>query len=118
MYLNTIYYGNGAYGIEAASITYFNKSASELTLNEAATLVGIPNSPTYYDPFANYEACKSRRNVVLSRMLSAGTITQEEYDATAAEEILAQPRRAHRLRERLPLLHRLRAQPPAAGLLL
>ena len=87
MYLNTIFFGNGAYGIEAASITYFNKSASDLTLNEAATLVGIPNSPTYYDPFVNYENCKNRRNLVLSRMLSAGHITQEEYDATVAEEI-------------------------------
>ena len=91
MYLNTIFYGNGAYGIEAASITYFNKSAADLTLNEAATLVGIPNSPTYYDPFVNYENCKSRRNLVLSRMLEAGDISQEEYDATVAEEIPLNP---------------------------
>ena len=91
MYLNTIYYGNGAYGIEAASITYFNKSADSLSLNEAATLVGIPNSPTYFDPFTNYENCKSRRNLVLSRMLEAGTISQEEYDATRAEEIPLNP---------------------------
>ena len=91
MYLNTIFFGNGAYGIEAASITYFNKSAADLTLNEAATLVGIPNSPTYFDPFVNYENCKNRRNLVLSRMLSAGHITQEEYDATVAEEIPLNP---------------------------
>ena len=91
MYLNTIFYGNGAYGIEAAAITYFNKSAADLTLNEAATLVGIPNSPTYYDPFVNYENCKSRRNLVLSRMLEAGDISQEEYDATVAEEIPLNP---------------------------
>lgn len=87
MYLNTIFYGNGAYGIEAAAITYFNKHAADLTLNEAATLVGIPNSPTAFDPFTNYDNCKSRRNLVLSRMLEAGDITQEEYDATVAEEI-------------------------------
>ena len=91
MYLNTIFYGNGAYGIEAAAITYFNKSAADLTLNEAATLIGIPNSPTAYDPFVNYESCKWRRNIVLERMLSAGTITQEEYDATVAEEIPLNP---------------------------
>ena len=91
MYLNTIFYGNGAYGIEAAAITYFNKSAADLTLNEAATLVGIPNSPTYYDPFTNYENCKNRRNLVLARMLEAGDITQEEYDATVAEEIPLNP---------------------------
>ena len=91
MYLNTIFYGNGAYGIEAASITYFNKHATDLTLNEAATLVGIPNSPTYYDPFVNYDNCKSRRNLVLSRMLEAGDISQEEYDTTVAEEIPLNP---------------------------
>ena len=91
MYLNTIYYGNGAYGIEAASITYFNKHASDLTLNEAATLVGIPNSPTYYDPFVNYDRCKDRRNIVLSRMLTGGTISQEEYDATVEAEIPLNP---------------------------
>ena len=91
MYLNTIFYGNGAYGIEAAAITYFNKSAADLTLNEAATLVGIPNSPTAFDPFTNYDNCKSRRDLVLSRMLEAGDITQEEYDATVAEEIPLNP---------------------------
>nr|AIA87270.1 Transgly [uncultured Olsenella sp.] len=80
MYLNTIYYGNSAYGIEAAAITYFNKDASDLTLNEAATLAGLPNSPSYYDPTVNMDACVERRNHVLDRMLSMGDITQEEYD--------------------------------------
>jgi penicillin-binding protein 1A len=87
MYVNTIYYGHGAYGIEAAAIKYFNKHASELTLNEAATLVGIPNSPSYYDPTVNMEACRNRRDHVLDRMLEVGDITQEEYDATVAEDI-------------------------------
>lgn len=91
MYLNTIYYGNGAYGIEAASITYFNKSASELTLAEAATLVGLPNSPTLFDPFNNPEKCVSRRNLVLGRMLEAGDISQEDYDAACAEELVLNP---------------------------
>ncbi len=81
MYLNTINYGHGAYGIEAASITYFNKSAKDLTLAEAALLVGLPNSPSYYDPFENPDAALHRRNdVVLQRMLDAGDITQEEFD--------------------------------------
>ncbi len=88
MYVNTIYYGNSAYGIEAASITYFNKHASELSLAEAATLVGLPNSPTLYDPFKNPENCVSRRNLVLDRMLEAGDITQEEHDAAKAEELV------------------------------
>ncbi len=88
MYVNTIYYGNGAYGIEAASITYFNKHASELTLAQAATLVGLPNSPTLYDPFRNPENCVSRRNLVLDRMLEAGDISQEEHDSAQAEELV------------------------------
>ena len=53
MYLNTIYYGNGAYGIEAAAVTYFNVHASELTLAQAALLVGLPQSPSTYDPTVN-----------------------------------------------------------------
>lgn len=80
MYLNTIYYGNGAYGIEAASKTYFDTSAKDLTLAQAALLVGIPNSPTMYDPTQNPEASVQRRNLVLKRMLDAGDISQEEYD--------------------------------------
>lgn len=80
MYLNTIYYGNGAYGIEAAAKTYFDTSAKDLTLAQAALLVGIPNSPTMYDPTQNPEASVQRRNLVLKRMLDAGDISQEEYD--------------------------------------
>ncbi|MEG0757302.1 MAG: transglycosylase domain-containing protein, partial [Raoultibacter sp.] len=84
MYLNTINYGDGCYGIEAASKNYFQKSAIDLTLVEAATLVGIPQSPTYLNPKSNPDACLTRRNVVLSRMLSAGDITQQEHDETVA----------------------------------
>ena len=80
MYLNTIYYGSGAYGIEAAAKTYFDTSAKDLTLAQAALLVGIPNSPTMYDPTQNPEASVQRRNLVLKRMLDAGDISQEEYD--------------------------------------
>lgn len=91
MYLNTIYYGEGAYGIEAASITYFNKHATDLTLAEAATLVGIPNSPSYYDPFVNPDACVERRNKVLGNMLEQGDITQDEYNEATAEELVLNP---------------------------
>lgn len=87
MYLNTIYYGHGAYGIQAASKTYFSKNASDLTLAEAALLVGLPNAPSVYDPTVNPDYALSRRNLVLDRMLSAGNITQEERDAAAAEPI-------------------------------
>ena len=87
MYLNTIYYGHGAYGIEVASETYFNKSAADLTLAEAALLIGLPQSPSYYDPTVNPEEAVKRRNTVLDRMLTAGDITQEEHDAAQAEEL-------------------------------
>ena len=87
MYLNTINYGDGCYGIEAAAQHYFSKSAAELTLAEAATLVGIPQSPSYLAPTANPDACLQRRNTVLSRMLSAGNITQDEYDAAVNEPL-------------------------------
>lgn len=88
LYLNTINYGGGAYGIEAASQHYFSKHASELTLAEAATLVGIPQSPTYNDPTVYPENALSRRNVVLERMLNNGYITQEEYNSAVAEPLV------------------------------
>ncbi len=84
MYLNTIYYGNNSYGIEAAANTYFSKSAKDLTLSEAALLVGIPNSPSLYDPINNPDASVKRRNLVLLRMKNAGALSQEDYDAACA----------------------------------
>ena len=91
MYLNTINYGSGAYGIEAASERYFSKHASDLTIAEAATLVGIPQSPTYNNPINYPENCTKRRNLVLDRMLSNGVITQEEHDAAQAEPLVLNP---------------------------
>ena len=87
MYLNTIYYGHGAYGIETAAETYFSKSAADLTLAEAALLVGLPNAPSMYDPTVNPDLAVQRRNIVLDRMLRNGYISQEEYDAAQAEEL-------------------------------
>lgn len=87
MYLNTINYGSGSYGIQAAAERYFSKNATDLTLAEAATLVGIPQSPTYNNPIDHAENCLSRRNLVLDRMVSNGYITQEEADAAKAEQI-------------------------------
>ena len=87
MYLNTVPFGHGAYGIQAASETYFSKNASDLTLAEAALLVGLPNGPSLYDPTINPDLALERRNLVLDRMLSNGYITQEEHDAAAAEPI-------------------------------
>lgn len=91
MYLNTIYYGNGAYGIEAASVIYFNKHANELTLAEAATLAGLPQAPSSYDPTSDPEAAKERRNTVLERMHRQGDITDEEYENALNEELVLNP---------------------------
>lgn len=91
MYLNTINYGSSAYGIQAASQRYFSKDANQLTLAEAATLIGIPQSPTYNNPIDNPENCIKRRNVVLDRMLSNNVITQEEHDAAQAEPLTLNP---------------------------
>ncbi len=88
MYLNTIYFGHNAYGIEAASITYFNKHAKDLTLAEAAVLCGLPQSPSGYDPLQNPEAAVARRNIVLQRMLTAGDISQEDYDKAVSEPLV------------------------------
>ena len=91
-YLNTVYYGNLSYGVEAASRRYFDKGADELTLPEAALLAGLPQSPSAYDPTRQPEMAKVRRDHVLNRMLTSGFITEEE--ALAAEEepiVLASP---------------------------
>lgn len=91
MYLNTINYGDGCYGIEAAAKNYYQTSAANLSLAQSATLVGIPQSPTAFNPKENPEACLERRNLVLERMLSAGDITQEEYDSALAEDLNLKP---------------------------
>lgn len=87
-YLNIVNFSNSNYGIEAASRDYFGIPASELSLAQAAMLVGIPNSPSQYDPRVDMDAVKQRQKHVLSRMLANGMITQEEYDEALAEEIV------------------------------
>lgn len=87
MYLNTINYGQGAYGIQAAAELYYSKNAKDLTIAEAATLIGIPQAPTYNNPIDNPDNCIQRRNLVLDRMLTNGVITQEEHDAAQAEPL-------------------------------
>jgi penicillin-binding protein 1A len=79
-YMNQVYYGNLAYGIEAAAQTYFSKKASQLTLPEAALLAGLPQAPSFYDPFNRPETAKVRRNQVLAAMLDEGNIKRDQYD--------------------------------------
>lgn len=90
MYLNQIYFGQGAYGIQAAAKTYFNKNAEDLTLPECAMLAGIPKSPNYYSPFNNLKASKARQEVVLSQMAKYQYIDSDTAaKAKAAEIVLA-----------------------------
>ncbi len=79
-YLNTIYFGNGAYGVEQAARTYFDKHASQLTLPESALLAGIPPDPSGYDPVTHPRAAQVRRRLVLRQMLDQGLITDGDYD--------------------------------------
>ena len=79
MYLNTVNYGDATYGIESAAQKYFSKPASELTINEAATLAGIPQSPKYNNPIDHMDNCVIRRNYVLLAMKNNGYITEDEY---------------------------------------
>jgi penicillin-binding protein 1C len=78
LYLNQINYGGMAYGVEAASQTYFGKPASELLLPECALLAGLPQAPGAYNPFTNPEMAKERQSIVLGLMEKQGTITSEE----------------------------------------
>ncbi|HAP89232.1 MAG TPA: glycosyl transferase [Arthrobacter bacterium] len=80
-YLNIVYFGNGAYGIEAAAKEYFNVPASSLTLPQAAALAGVVNSPVYYDPLTEPGHVVARRNEVLDKMLQQGKIPSAEHDA-------------------------------------
>ena len=92
LYLNMVYFGNGAYGIEAASLAYFGKHAQSLSISEAATLAGTLKSPSGYAPHINPEKSLNRRNTVLYQMLENGYITQKEYKNALEEPIKAQTR--------------------------
>lgn len=83
-YLNTIYFGEGAYGVQAASATYFGKDVSELTLPEAALLAALPKAPNRYSPIDNPEAALERRNLVLALMAEQGWIDEAERKAASA----------------------------------
>ncbi len=87
MYLNTIYFGSGAYGINEASITYFNKTAKDLTINESAVLAGIIKAPSKYSPLINYDSCFNRKNVVLKSMYDCNFISKSEYEENRVMEI-------------------------------
>jgi penicillin-binding protein 1A len=91
MYLNTIYFGSGSYGIEKASQVYFGISSSELSLSQAALLAGLIRAPEIYSPFNDMDKSRNRRNLVLQLMKEQEKITSQEYlDALAEPIVLAE----------------------------
>ncbi|MGI5820231.1 MAG: transglycosylase domain-containing protein [Armatimonadota bacterium] len=87
MYLNEVYYGHGAYGVQSAAETFFDKDVEDLTLGEAALLAGLPRRPLHYSPYTDAARTKQRRFVVLSKMAELGYITPEEMDEAHDEQI-------------------------------
>jgi penicillin-binding protein 1A len=95
MYLNLIYLGEGAYGVEAASHTYFDKKARDLTLAESATLACLTKAPSRWSPFKNLQKTRERRNLVLKKMYEARFITQNDYVTAINAGLVLAPFRTH-----------------------
>jgi penicillin-binding protein 1A len=91
LYLNQIYFGSGAYGVESAAQIYFGKSVKELDMAECALLAGLPRSPKYYSPFKAPENARGRRAYVLNRMVATGVITRAQADDAKREPLPSQP---------------------------
>ena len=87
-YMNQVYYGNHAYGVEAAARTYFSKPARKLTLKESALLAGLTQAPSTYDPFHEPDRALARRDEVLRAMRNTGVIEQAEYEQAVADRDL------------------------------
>lgn len=87
MYLNTVDYGNNAYGIKTAARTYFNTTPAKLSVSESAVLVGLQKATTYYNPIRNPENSKRRRNTVLNRLVQNGDLDAKEAEPMLAEDI-------------------------------
>ncbi len=92
-YLNSAYFGHQAYGLQAASKTYFGKSAQELSLAETSLLIGLLQSPSGYDPFQTLARARERQKAVLTAMVTQGDITEEQQQESAAAQILLAPDR-------------------------
>ncbi|MBP2654370.1 MAG: penicillin-binding protein, family [Firmicutes bacterium] len=88
MYLNQIYFGKGAYGLQSAAQIYFGKNAEDLTLAEASMLAGIPRSPNYYSPSTNMKAAKEVQNIVLDQLVKYNYISAEQAQQARGEEIV------------------------------
>jgi penicillin-binding protein 1A len=92
LYLNQIFLGHGAYGVQAAAENYFDKNVEDLNLAECSLLAGLPQAPTRYSPYRHFDRAKERQKYVLNRMLAEGFITGEEAEAALAVEMEIRPR--------------------------
>jgi len=106
-YLNDIFYGNRAYGCEAAAKIYFRKHASDLSISQAALLAGLPQSPTFLDPWRHFDHAKHRQGIVLHEMLLNGYISYQQYldaknDTSVEADLAASRVRAKRERAEVP----------------
>jgi penicillin-binding protein 1A len=88
IYLNHIYYGHGAYGVEAAALTYFGKHIGELSLSQMAIIVSLPKAPSNYSPYRHLARAKTRRNHALTRLVAINAITERQRDDAIAEPIV------------------------------
>ncbi len=91
MYLNTIYFGSGFYGIYDAAQGYFDKEPKDLTVAESAMLAGIPNAPSVYSPYVNFSLAKKRQLVVIDAMIRAHFLSEREAENARVEEIILRP---------------------------
>ncbi|MDO8886122.1 PBP1A family penicillin-binding protein [Candidatus Oleimmundimicrobium sp.] len=90
-YLNTIYFSSGCYGVETTSETFFNKKAKEMTLSECALLAGLVKSPNNYSPYVDPQKTKTRRDVVINKMLELGFITKTDAEAAKKTPVEVEP---------------------------
>ncbi|GAB7079319.1 penicillin-binding protein 1A [Megalodesulfovibrio paquesii] len=91
IYLNQVFFGAGAYGVEAAAQTFFGKHVGELTLAEGCVLAGMPKAPSMYNPYTNPEKAHSRKGVALARLLELGWISPAQYENARRQELVFKP---------------------------
>ena len=94
LYLNEIFFGLNSYGLASASLTYFNKPVTELTIAEAAYLAALPKAPSNYNPFRNHDVAIERRNWVVDRMVENGYVTKEDGEKAKASDLGVNPKKA------------------------
>lgn len=98
LYLNQIYFGSGAYGVESAAQIFFGKSVTDLTIEECALIAAMPKAPSRYSPLVNPQLAKKRRNIVLKQMKTVGLITESQYRQLANKPLTLAKRRQKELK--------------------